>query len=40
MEIRSKNISWEELEKLEAEDEEILDDLMEAILEEEAEEGN
>ena len=40
MEIRSKNISWEELEKLEAEDEEMLDDLMEAILEEEAEEGN
>ena len=40
MEIRSKNISWEELERLEAEDEEILDDLMEAILEEEKEEGN
>ena len=40
MEIRSKNISWEELERLEAEDEEVLDDLMEAILEEEAEEGN
>ena len=40
MEIRSKNISWEELERLEAEDEEMLDDLMETILEEEAEEGN
>lgn len=40
MEIRSKNISWEELERLEAEDEEMLEDLIEAILEEEKEEGN
>lgn len=40
MEIRSKNVSWEELERLEAEDEEMLDDLMEAILEEEKEEGD